>query len=658
MFPSPPPAKVALLAAGVATSYATLRFRAAAVSSALGPLLSSPTHDEAAGTARTAAAAAAATAAGVCTAAAAPPPPPRVGILAPPTTAFAAALTAVWSPTTAAAVVPLAAAAAPREVAATTTDAEVAAVVTSVGLAAVAREAGLGEGGGVPLVLVDDVTGEVVGVEGGPEVRRGEVDPGPASPASFERELHCRPLGVADPCASAAENGAALSDTTMAALLYTSGTTGAPKGAIWSRSMVAYQVSTLHTAWAWRPDDVLLSYLPTHHVHGLVNAFACGLAAGATVDHGGRWSAAAFWDRIIATAAGDAPAVTVFMGVPTMYRRALAAYTDDWPRARRTDAAAGVRRLRLAVCGSAPLPPAVRSAWAAAFRTPIVERYGMTETGMAVSQSRDGTPVGWVGYPLPGVDATVCVPGAEEHTPATPANSTAWGAAPAAAAGSGGGDGVADGDVVGELRLRGPGVLTAYWQRPSATAAAFDSAGYFRTGDVVRRRLADGAVAILGRLSRDVVKVGGHKVSALEVEGVLGDCPGVAEVAVVGVPDADRGEVLAAAVVVGGGGVAAVAPVATATTNPQMEGRRAPDAPNAAAIGGDGGGSGDAAATDAAAAAAVVRLRAWAATQLEPPKVPRVVRFVGALPTNTLGKVLKAEVAAALATSQPEGGGG
>lgn len=195
--------------------------------------------------------------------------------------------------------------------------------------------------------------------------------------------------------------------------------------------------------------------------------------------------------------------------------------------------------------------------------------------------------------------------------------------------------------------------MTAYWQRPLATAAAFDAAGYFCTGDVVRRRAADGAVAVLGRLSRDVVKVGGHKVSALEVEGVLGGCPGVADVAVVGIPDADRGEVLAAAVVAGGGGVAAVAPSAATPTpippitaaNLQVGGGRAgaPAAAPAAAVGGMDG--------DVASAAAVVRLRAWAASQLEPPKVPRAVRFVPALPANALGKVLKAEVAVWFAPS-------
>lgn len=167
--------------------------------------------------------------------------------------------------------------------------------------------------------------------------------------------------------------------------------------------------------------------------------------------------------------------------------------------------------------------------------------------------------------------------------------------------------------------------MTAYWRRPLATAAAFDAAGYFCTGDVVRRRAADGAVAVLGRLSRDVVKVGGHKVSALEVEGVLGGCPGVADVAVVGIPDADRGEVLAANLQVGGGRAGA------------------PAAAPAAAVGGMDG--------DVASAAAVVRLRAWAASQLEPPKVPRAVQFVPALPANALGKVLKAEVAVWFAPS-------
>jgi malonyl-CoA/methylmalonyl-CoA synthetase len=343
-------------------------------------------------------------------------------------------------------------------------------------------------------------------------------------------------------------------------LVYTSGTTGRPKGVVWTHGMLAYQLSTLEAAWGWTPDDRALALLPLHHIHGLVNVLLGALYAGAAWEPLPRAEARAIWARL---AAGG---VTVLMAVPTLYHRLIEAF-DAASASEQAAWAAAARALRLAVSGSAALPARLFERWRALAGTPPLERYGMSEIGMALSNPLVGERrAGSVGQPLAGVE----VRRVDEA-----------------------GAAVADGEP-GELEVRGPGVFARYWRRPAETAAAFRG-GWFRTGDVAV--VEAGSYRLLGRSSTDIVKIGGYKVSALEVEACLSEHPAIAECAVVGLPDEEWGERLAAAVVLRPG-----------------------------------------------AALALEELRRWAADHLAPYKLPTRLQLLETLPRNALGKVLKGEV--------------
>ena len=346
-----------------------------------------------------------------------------------------------------------------------------------------------------------------------------------------------------------------------ALMLYTSGTTGRPKGVVHTHASLAAQVAMLHAAWRWSARDHALLLLPLHHVHGIVNVLLCALAAGARCTILPRFDAVETWKRL----AGDG--VTVLMAVPTIYVKLLAEYERTGATARerwRVGAAA----LRLTVSGSAALPVGVHERWAEVTGQRLLERYGMTEIGMALSNPLVGARVaGHVGTPLPGVAARVIADDGRAAAAGTP----------------------------GELQVRGPALFREYWRRPEETAAAFTADGWFRTGDEVME--TPRGFRILGRQSVDILKSGGEKVSALEIEETLRDHPDVADCAVVGVPDPEWGERVCAAVVAASG--------------------RSPDP---------------------------ATLRVWAAKRLSPWKIPREVRLVDALPTNALGKVVKSEV--------------
>ncbi|MFM8891287.1 MAG: AMP-binding protein, partial [Planctomycetia bacterium] len=253
-------------------------------------------------------------------------------------------------------------------------------------------------------------------------------------------------------------------------------------------------------------------FLPLHHIHGLVNVLCCGLWSGATVDVLDRFDA----DVVIERVAADA--YTLFMAVPTIYVKLVERLTG-LPEAERRRATAGVGRLRLMVSGSAALPAGVFAAWESLTGQRLLERYGMTEIGMALGNPYDGPRLpGTVGRPLPGVEVRLV--------------SESGAAAP-------------DGEP-GEIQVRGPGVFREYWGLPDVTTAAFVD-GWFRTGDVA---VVDaGSYRILGRTSVDIIKSGGYKLSALEIEAVILDHPAVAECAVVGLPDETWGEAVAAAIV-------------------------------------------------------------------------------------------------------------
>lgn len=290
----------------------------------------------------------------------------------------------------------------------------------------------------------------------------------------------------------------------IAMILYTSGTTGPPKGVPVSRAAIAANLDALAEAWRWTPDDRLVHGLPLFHVHGLILGVLGALRIGCRLTHTGRPRPEAY------AAAGG----TLFFGVPTVWSRVCADPT----------AARALAGARLLVSGSAPLPPPVFENLARLTGLRPVERYGMTETLITVSSRAGGeSRPGWVGTPLAGVRTRL----AAEDGALLPA----------------------DGEAVGELHVRGPMVFRGYLGRPAA--ATFTSDGWFRTGDVATIG-EDGWHRIVGRASTDLIKSGGYRIGAGEVENALLAHPGVREAAVVGTPDADLGQQVTAFVVADG----------------------------------------------------------------------------------------------------------
>ncbi|KAF4124959.1 Acyl-CoA synthetase (AMP-forming)/AMP-acid ligase II [Geosmithia morbida] len=348
-------------------------------------------------------------------------------------------------------------------------------------------------------------------------------------------------------------------------MLYTSGTTNRPKGVLLPQSALTAQSRSLMQAWDYSPHDRLLHVLPLHHIHGIVNAVLTPLLSGASVEFLFPFNADAVWSRLAApflpsedktptaVAAAKAPPVTFFTVVPTVYSRLMTTHKllpDDVRAA--ASAAVSPANMRLAISGSAALPTPVKKAWRdLSGGSVLLERYGMTEVGMALSCGLDpGDRIdASVGWPLPSVQArlvdvdtgAVIAPG-DEVDPSTGRERS------------------------GEIQLRGPTIFKEYWRNPEATASEFvpdpDGQGsWFRTGDVaVRRPVPEAARAqpdwtvgpmyfIQGRKSADIIKTGGEKVSALEVERELLSLPQVAEAAVVSVPSGKWGHKVGCVVV-------------------------------------------------------------------------------------------------------------
>lgn len=297
-----------------------------------------------------------------------------------------------------------------------------------------------------------------------------------------------------------------LSHESPALMLYTSGTTGHPKGALMSHGSLTANIDMLGQAWQWSSDDVLLHVLPMFHVHGLLVALHGALHAGASA---------------VVRAAFDAGTVlrdlrrkdcTVFMAVPTMYRRLLAALGDS---------ELDLRHMRLLTSGSDRLPTEVFDAIEARLGHRVVERYGMTETGIMLSNPVDGARIaGQVGLPLPGVEMRIV--GQQTGMPC-------------------------DRGEVGELQTRGAHLFMGYWNDPDKTRGAFTEDGWFRTGDLGLRD-SRGRFELKGRMT-DLIITGGFNVYPTEVEHVLARHAGVSQCAVAGVPDADWGEAVTAFVV-------------------------------------------------------------------------------------------------------------
>ncbi|GAA3524693.1 acyl-CoA synthetase [Streptomyces osmaniensis] len=342
-----------------------------------------------------------------------------------------------------------------------------------------------------------------------------------------------------------------------ALIVYTSGTTGPPKGAVIPRRAVTHTLDALADAWQWTGEDVLVHGLPLFHVHGLVLGILGPLRRGGSVRHLGR-----FGTEGVARELNEG--ATMMFGVPTMYHRVAQALPED------PGLAQALGKARLLVSGSAALPVHDHERITAATGQRVVERYGMTETLMNTSVRADGEArAGTVGVPLPGVELRLVE---EDGTPITSY----------------------DGETVGEIQVRGPNLFTEYLNRPDATAAAFTADGWFRTGDMAVRE-ADGYVRIVGRKATDLIKSGGYKIGAGEIENALLEHPGVREAAVTGEPDPDLGERIVAWIV---------------PSDPQSP-------------------------------PSIEELADHVAARLAPHKRPRRVHHLEALPRNDMGKIMK-----------------
>ncbi|NJB86872.1 malonyl-CoA/methylmalonyl-CoA synthetase [Lewinella marina] len=301
-----------------------------------------------------------------------------------------------------------------------------------------------------------------------------------------------------------------------AMILYTSGTTGKPKGVVTTHANIEASIRSLVDAWRWSEDDRILNILPLHHVHGIVNVLCCALWSGACCEFLPQFSPEAVFARF---ATGR---INLFMAVPTIYYKLIAHYRE-LPADQQQRISRALRDFRLMVSGSAALPVSVLETWREISDHTLLERYGMTEMGMAISNPYSGERrPGYIGQPLRGVEVRLVD---EDDAP------------------------VAEGQP-GEIQVKGDNVFREYWNRPEATAAAFTPDGWFRTGDIAVWE--DGAYRILGRNSVDIIKSGGYKISALEIEEVLRKHPAVRECAVVGLPDEEWGEVIGASLIVAG----------------------------------------------------------------------------------------------------------
>lgn len=374
-------------------------------------------------------------------------------------------------------------------------------------------------------------------------------------------KMGLRYLSLSETASSNSTELADISPGRRAMILYTSGTTGKPKGVVSSHQIIQAQIESLVKAWEWSSDDRIMQILPLHHIHGIINIACCALWSGALLDMLPKFDTDAVWQRLV-----DAD-LTLFMAVPTIYSR-LAAAWDTAPAKTQHRWSNACKKLRLMISGSAALPVAMLERWEQISGHRLLERYGMTEIGMALSNPLHGERLaGHVGKPLPGVDVRLVD---EDGNPLT------------------------EGTKEGEIQVQGPNVFMEYWQRPDETRQAFDG-DWFKTGDVAE--VTNNIYRILGRNSMDIIKTGGFKVSALEVEEVLRTHEVIRECAVVAVPDQEWGEIIAVAMVL----------------EPDQE-------------------------------LDIDSLRNWGKTKLAPYKVPSRLLIVDALPRNTMGKVIKPEI--------------
>ncbi|KAG4179045.1 hypothetical protein ERO13_A10G081900v2 [Gossypium hirsutum] len=376
------------------------------------------------------------------------------------------------------------------------------------------------------------------------------------------------------------EADGSLIDENPALIVYTSGTTGKPKGVVHTHKSISAQVKMLADSWEYTSTDQFLHCLPLHHVHGLFNALLAPLYAGSTVEFIPKFSVRNIWQRwresYPKNGAKADDAITVFTGVPTMYARLIQGYQAMDPEQQALSAYAA-QQLRLMMSGSSALPQPVMHEWETITRHCLLERYGMTEFVMAISNPlRGARKAGTVGKPFPGVQVRI----AEDRS----------------------GDGTIG---EGELCVKSPSLFKEYWKLPQVTKESFTDDGFFKTGDACRVD-EDGYYIILGRTSADIMKVGGYKLSALEIESVLLQHPDIAECCVFGLPDKDYGEAVSAIVVL------------------DSEQKRKQEESNSAF--------------------SLEELCNWAKDKLAPYKLPTRLMLWDSLPRNAMGKVNKKEL--------------
>lgn len=298
-----------------------------------------------------------------------------------------------------------------------------------------------------------------------------------------------------------------------ALILYTSGTTSLPKGVLSTHANLEAQISTLIEAWNWTSNDHTLCLLPLHHVHGLINVVSCALSTGATLQFLHPFQADTVFSIFLEGK------VNVFMAVPTIYFKLIAEF-DSYSETKKKVLTTCMNSFRLMVSGSAALPVSVMDQWKKISGHKLLERYGMTEIGMAISNPYKGERrAGYIGKPLPGVKVRLV----DEK------------------------DQLVNSGQAGEIQIKGPSVFIKYWGKDEATQKAFTPDGWFKTGDIAL--VEDEYYRILGRDSIDIIKSGGYKISALEIEEVLRSHDLIKDCAVVGIPNEEWGELVAAILV-------------------------------------------------------------------------------------------------------------
>ena len=299
-----------------------------------------------------------------------------------------------------------------------------------------------------------------------------------------------------------------------AMILYTSGTTSLPKGVVTTHKNIQFQIESLVEAWKWQSNDHILNILPLHHIHGIINVLGCALWSGACCEFLPKFDSKKVWEKI------SSAELTLFMAVPTIYFK-LIDFWESSSKDKKLLLSRGVKKLRLMVSGSAALPVSVLEKWKEITSHILLERYGMTEIGMALSNSYEGERrPGHVGLPLPGVKVRLADSNGNEI------------------------NNIGDS---GEIQIKGPNVFKEYWNKPNETIESYQD-GWFKSGDIAI--FNNGMYKILGRDSVDIIKSGGYKISALEIEDVLRTNPNIKECAVIGLPDSEWGEIVAASLII------------------------------------------------------------------------------------------------------------